>query len=116
LQERSHRLLESQRDQAKDERVAVRIAVGAWSERDNGGRKSDLDRFPFFTEIVIMNTATSSEALADLEALCGNVGKPLDPDLVKRVQERARAVRERVYREKRLLDVAVDLIRETRDE
>ena len=59
---------------------------------------------------------TPSPALADLEALCLSFGKPQDPDLVKRVQERARQVRERVYREKGLLDVAVDLIRETRDE
>ena len=63
-----------------------------------------------------MKTAISSQALADLEALCLSFGKPQDPDLVKRVQERALAVRERVYREKGLLDVAVDLIRETRDE
>lgn len=63
-----------------------------------------------------MNTATSSAALADLQALCANLGKPQDPELVKRVQERAREVRGRVLREKGLLDVAVDLIRETRDE
>jgi hypothetical protein len=63
-----------------------------------------------------MKTATPSQALADLEALCQSYGKPQDPELVKRVQERAREVRERVYREKGLLDVAVDLIRETRDE
>jgi len=63
-----------------------------------------------------MKAATSSQALADLNALCLSLGKPQDPDLVKRVQERARQVRERVYREKGLLDVAVDLIREIRDE
>ena len=63
-----------------------------------------------------MSTAISSEALADLEALCASLGKPQDPQLVKRVQERARELRERVFREKGLLDVAVDLVRETRDE
>ena len=63
-----------------------------------------------------MKAATSSQALADLNALCLSLGKPQDPDLVKRAQERARQVRERVYREKGLLDVAVDLIREIRDE
>jgi hypothetical protein len=52
-----------------------------------------------------MNRTTPSEALADLEALCANLGKTQDPELV-----------ERVYREKGWLDVAVDLIRETRDE
>jgi hypothetical protein len=75
-----------------------------------------LDLSPIFTENVLMKTATPSQALADLEALCQSYGKPQDPELVKRVQERAREVRERVYREKGLLDVAVDLIRETRDE
>ena len=63
-----------------------------------------------------MNTATFSESLADLEALCASVGKAQDPELVKRVQERAREVRERVYREQGLLDMAVDLVREARDE
>jgi hypothetical protein len=63
-----------------------------------------------------MKTATPSEALADLEALCVGIGRPQDAELVKRVQERARQVREREYREKGLLDVAVDLIREIRDE
>jgi hypothetical protein len=63
-----------------------------------------------------MKTPTASQALADLEALCVSFGKPQDPELVKRVQERAREVRERVLRDKGLLDVAVDLIRETRDE
>jgi hypothetical protein len=63
-----------------------------------------------------MKTSTTSQALADLEALCVSLGKPQDPELVKRVQERGRQVRERVLREKGLLDVAVDLIRETRDE
>ena len=63
-----------------------------------------------------MIIATPSEQLADLDALCANFGKPQDPELVKRVRERAREVRERIFREKGLLDVAVDLVRETRDE
>ncbi len=63
-----------------------------------------------------MTATTSSDALADLETLCLNVGKPQDPELVKRVRERAKQIRERVFREQGVLDVAVDLIREVRDE
>ena len=39
-------------------------------------------------------------------------GKPLDPDVSKRVHERAQAVRAKLP----LTNVAVDLIRESRDE
>ena len=63
-----------------------------------------------------MNTATSSKALADLDALLKNLGHPQDPDLVRRVEARADEIRERVFREKGFLNVAVDLVRETRDE
>jgi hypothetical protein len=49
-----------------------------------------LDRLALLTENGSMKTATPSPALADLEALCLSFGKPQDPELVKRVQERAR--------------------------
>ena len=63
-----------------------------------------------------MNKTMSSEALVDLEAICARLGEPQDDKLVERVQERSREVRERLFREKGVLDVAVDLIRETREE
>jgi hypothetical protein len=63
-----------------------------------------------------MNVVTESQELADLGVLCASIGKPPDPELVKRVRERARQVRERVFREQGLLNVAVDLVRESRDE
>jgi hypothetical protein len=63
-----------------------------------------------------MNKTMSTEALIDLEAICARLGEPQDSKLVERVQERAREVRERLFREKGVLEVAVDLIRETREE
>jgi hypothetical protein len=63
-----------------------------------------------------MSTATSSDALADLDALLKNLGHRQDPDLVRRVENRADEIRERVFREKGVLDVAVELVRETRNE
>ena len=79
-------------------------------------RRSDVDARLLLAENAKMSVAAISEQLADLDALCANVGKPQDPELVKRVRERAREVRERIFREKGLLNVAVELIRETRDE
>ena len=62
-----------------------------------------------------MDTATFSDAKADLREVCRNLGKPLDPELVKRVQERSRLIRERVLRERGVLNVVDELIRELRD-
>ena len=63
-----------------------------------------------------MKTATCTSALADLNALLSNMGHPQAPEVVNRVEERADAIRDRIFRDKGLLDVAVDLVRETRDE
>ena len=63
-----------------------------------------------------MNAATSSDAMADLDTLLKGLGRPLDPDLVKRVEERADEIRDRVFRERGYLNAAVDLVREVRDE
>lgn len=43
-------------------------------------------------------------------------GTPLDPLIARRVQMRSERIRERVFREHGYLNVAVDLIREGRDE
>lgn len=42
-------------------------------------------------------------------------GKPLDPEVYRRIRERADRISEEVYRKHGLLDIAVDLIREARD-
>jgi hypothetical protein len=62
-------------------------------------------------------TANSTQALQDLESLCASAAarRPVDPVVARRVQERAARVREEL-RKKGPTNVAVDLIREVRDE
>ncbi len=43
-------------------------------------------------------------------------GKPIDPETARRVQERAEQITQELRRKHGTLDVAVDLIREIRDE
>ena len=43
-------------------------------------------------------------------------GKPLDPDLARRVRERSERATEELRRRVGIIDVAVELIREVRDE
>jgi hypothetical protein len=43
-------------------------------------------------------------------------GTPLDPEVVRRVHERAQKIREEAYRKHGLVDVAVPAIRELRGE
>jgi adenosyl cobinamide kinase/adenosyl cobinamide phosphate guanylyltransferase len=64
-----------------------------------------------------MSTETISANL-DVEALftCIAAGRPIDPDLAKRVREHSEQLREEVRGKSGLLDLAVDLIREIRDE
>jgi hypothetical protein len=60
----------------------------------------------------------ASKPLSDLEAVLLQVGKGgvTDPDLLRRIEARSTAIRERVLNEHGVLNVAVDLVRETRDE
>lgn len=64
-----------------------------------------------------IGTVISSPALQDLESLCASVaaGRSVDLIVARRVQERAAKVREEL-RNKGTTNVAVDLIREVRDE
>ena len=57
---------------------------------------------------------TPSEANADITAVFDHAfrGKPLDPEVAKRVHERAAAIRARLPE----TNIAVDLIRESREE
>lgn len=63
-------------------------------------------------------TQIPDETRADLEAVAAAVaaGRRPDAELVRRVRERARKATEAVRRRCGELNVAVDLIRETRDE
>jgi hypothetical protein len=55
---------------------------------------------------------------ADLEAVLNSIIQktPLLPEVAQRVQERGRRLRQEVFERHGLLDVAVDLIREVRNE
>jgi hypothetical protein len=63
-------------------------------------------------------TATDSEIAADLEAVLKHViaGTPVDSALSRRVRARSEAMTEELLRKYGELNVAVDLIREVRDE
>lgn len=68
--------------------------------------------------VELKNAGTPPEVSADNQAVLEHVitGLPLDPLVARRVQERARVVRQEILDTHGVLDVAVDLIRETRDE
>ena len=55
---------------------------------------------------------------ADEEAVMASLitGKPLDPEVVRRVHARAQQIRERVFRTHGLVDIGVPAIRELRGE
>jgi hypothetical protein len=55
---------------------------------------------------------------ADAQAVIEQVmtGKPVDPEAARRVHERAQQIRCEILEKHGVLDVAVDLIGETRDE
>ena len=63
-------------------------------------------------------TAVDSEELADSQAVFDHVVhlKPLDPEVYRRVHERAAVVTERLRQEHGTMEVAVDLIRQVRAE
>lgn len=62
--------------------------------------------------------AIPPDVLADLEAVtaAAAAGKKPDPELTRRVRERARKATESVRKRCGELNIAVDLIRQTRDE
>jgi predicted thioredoxin/glutaredoxin len=69
-----------------------------------------------------MSTATTNlnetEIQADLKAVLASLsgGEPLDPETVHRIRERAEKITEEIRQQQGILNVAVDLIREIRDE
>lgn len=64
-----------------------------------------------------MSTIDTSTALRDLELLCANAatGQPVDAALAARVRDRTEEA-QRELRSRGLTNIAVDLIREGRDE
>jgi hypothetical protein len=68
-----------------------------------------------------MNTVADIDDAAliaeDGKALMASLvsGKPLDPEVARRIDERAARITERLRRKYGTLDVAVDLVREGRD-
>jgi len=62
----------------------------------------------------IAPTGIPAETLADLEAMAA--GRKPDPELARRVRDRARQATEAVRCRCGELNIAVDLIRQTRDE
>ncbi len=66
-----------------------------------------------------MATIDKPSPQTDLEEVCRLIAegkKVTDPDLLKRIQERSEQATRAVFEKHGLLDVAVDLIREGRDE
>jgi hypothetical protein len=66
-----------------------------------------------------MATIDKPSPQTDLEEVCRLIAegkKVTDPDLLKRIQERSEQATHEVFEKLGLLDVAVDLIREGRDE
>lgn len=65
-----------------------------------------------------MSTESRTDAQADLQAICDAIAqkRPIDPAVAARVEERGKRATEEIYARHGLLNVAVDLIREVRDE
>ena len=60
----------------------------------------------------------SAEEAADTQAVLAHAfeGKPLDPEVRRRVRERAEKITEQLRQQYGEMNIAVDLVRETRDE
>jgi predicted thioredoxin/glutaredoxin len=72
--------------------------------------------------VAINNSYMSTEAKpildTDDEALMERVlhGKPLDPEVYRRIREEGDRITEEIRRQQGMIEIAVDLIREIRDE
>lgn len=65
-----------------------------------------------------MSTETKSTLEVDDEALMERVlrGKPLEPEVYRRLREEGDRITEEIRRQHGTIEIAVDLIREIRDE
>lgn len=72
----------------------------------------------FWRQPKIKDMSTTTELLADREEIWRAIieKRPIDPEVAKRVHGRAEQVRARIVKDRGMLDVAVALIREARDE
>jgi hypothetical protein len=61
---------------------------------------------------------TDPQVLADLDAVMERIatGKPLEPETSRRIRQRAERITEEIRQRHGQTDIAVQLIRETRDE
>ena len=68
--------------------------------------------------VVLDQLANDPKALADEEAVMDSFvsGKPLDPEVAKRVRDRGRKIRDEIFHQHGLLDIGVPAIRELRGE
>ncbi|MCI0637953.1 MAG: hypothetical protein L0Y72_23740 [Gemmataceae bacterium] len=66
----------------------------------------------------IKTAGTDPQVLADLDAVMERImtGKSLDPAMSRRIRERAERITEGIRQKHGELDIAVQLIRETRDD
>jgi hypothetical protein len=63
-------------------------------------------------------TPVPPEVMADLQAVADAVaaGRPVDPEVARRVRERSEKVQEELLRQYGVREIAVDLIRQGREE
>jgi hypothetical protein len=68
---------------------------------------------------LIMDATHKPSSQSDLEEVCRIIaegGNATDPELLKRIEQRSEQATHEVFEEHGILNVAVDLIREGRDE
>lgn len=65
-----------------------------------------------------LQTIIPPEVVADAQAVADSLesGQPLEPDVARRIRERAKKITQSVYEKHGVLDVAVPAIRELRGE
>jgi len=63
-------------------------------------------------------TAIPADVMADVQAIADAVaaGRPIDPEIARRVHERAVRIRQEVFHEHGVLDIGVAAVREFRGE
>jgi zinc transport system ATP-binding protein len=97
---------------------------------DGTSEKSRADQFTYmsltvFSKVETINHMNSTEdhlvdaqVQAETQAVMDHLisGKPLDEDTIRRVRERAKGIRQEILRRHGIVNAAVDLLREARDE
>lgn len=72
----------------------------------------------FFTRISKNPYMDTSEKTTDKDALLERIttGKPLDPEVYRRIREKGKSITDELRRTHGEMEIAVELIREVRDE